>query len=172
MAGKSGPVTPDLISQILIKSEADLLLLKRLFQPASQSGIHHTAVKAQGLALFHVLLQILLNGGNPFVQHAEQFDSRTGKFVFRLDEIPAVRPQTGFLLTHHQRSVGSGKTGKILPHLKIPVHILGIVEICGGHHIIINPRLLHHFLKRRNALLNHLIHFLLFPAACKAALYF
>ena len=172
MAGKSGPVAPDLITQILIKSEANFLFLKRLFQPASQSGVHHTAVKAQCLALFHIFLQIFLNGGNPFIQHAEQFDSRTGKLIFRLNEVPAVRPQTGFLLTYHQCSVGSGEAGKILPHLKIPIHILRIVKIRGGYHVIINPRLLHHFLKRHNALLNHLIHFLLFPAACKAALYF
>ena len=92
-----------------------------------------------------MILQIFLNGGNPFIQHPEKSDSRSFQLIFRLDKIASVRPKARFITAYHKRPVGSGKTGKIFPHLKISIHIFRIVEIRGGHHIIIDPRPFHSF---------------------------
>ena len=100
-------VRPDPLCQILVIYDGNLLVGELFLILFSGLGRNHPAVKAQGLALLHILHQEFRDCRNALLPHAVQGDRGTLQLLLRLDKVSAVRPQARALLPYHQGAVGS-----------------------------------------------------------------
>ena len=158
---KRRPARPDAVGQILVISDGNLFVCQLFLVFFSGLNGDHPAVKAQGLALLHILLQKFRDGGNALVSHTEQRDRGSLQLMLRLDKISAIRPQPGAILPHQKRPAGACKTAEIFPYLEVIIHIFGIVKIRGGNHVIVDAVFLHLRPQRRKSALNDCVfHFL------------
>ena len=78
--------------------------------------------------------QIFLHSRHALLPHAEQFDFAAGQLGFRLDKIPAVRPQSTLFGGNYQRTSRTGKSGKLLAGLPGFGDIFAHMGVAGGDH--------------------------------------
>ncbi len=140
---ESRPVCPYGLCQVPVIDKFHLLVCQLLLIAFPLPGGNDPAIESQGLSFPHVLPQKLLDGGHPFIHHAEQFHPGALQFSFCLDKVTTVCPESGPLLPYQKCTVGTGKIAEIFPHLEVVIHILRMVEIRCRHHIEIHTTVCH-----------------------------
>ena len=132
--GKSGPVGPDRIDDIMLGNELDVFGLEGAFYIGHGLNHHGRAEKPQACAGRQGFGQPLVPGQHIGLAQVHNVNFGVCQFLLGLQPVTTVGPDICAVFEYHHGGYRGSKAGHVFPHFPAQRHVLRVVRVRGGEH--------------------------------------